>query len=186
MLLLAGGKKIMGGWQEVVKLEEVHVFFKLFFSILTDYSLTGSFTPLSSGIMAQCCELEEDCSIIQLIISMSIFSQGSGDVGQSVLDPDWNTLASMDFHYAWFAEDESFFKYGDSWQKYLRLTRNKYHAAILTPLLLLRWHREHIKKNERFPNLYDLSCVLCMNLRTNAAYRHMQAGNGCFISLHRQ
>lgn len=40
---------------------------------------------------------------------MSIFSQGSGDVGQSVLDPDWNTLASMDFHYAWFA-DESFFK----------------------------------------------------------------------------
>lgn len=40
---------------------------------------------------------------------MSIFSQGSGDVGQSVLDPDWNTLAAMDFHYTWFVEDEFFF-----------------------------------------------------------------------------
>lgn len=97
-MLLLGGGKIVGGWQEVVKLEEMHVFLKPVFLSLTEYSLAGSLTPLSSGIMALCCEVEENRSIIQLIISMSIFSQRSGDVGQSVLDPDWNTLASLYFH----------------------------------------------------------------------------------------
>lgn len=98
MLLLEGGK-IQGGWQEVVKLEEMRVFLKpVIFVILTEYSFTGSLTPLSSGITGLRCEEEENCSIIQLIISMSIFSQRSGDVGQSVLDPEWNTLASVDFH----------------------------------------------------------------------------------------
>lgn len=97
-MLLLGGEKIVGGWQEVVKLEEMHLFLKPVFLSLTEHSLTGPFTPLSSGITALRREVEEDRSIIQLIISMSIFSQGSGDVGQSVLDPDWNTLAPMDFH----------------------------------------------------------------------------------------
>lgn len=82
--------------------------------------------------------MEEDRSIIQLIISMPIFSPGSGDVGQSVLDPDWNTLASMDFHYAWFAEDESFLKYGYSWQKYCTTDSKQMPCRHFAPVVIIQ------------------------------------------------
>lgn len=55
---------------------------------------------------------------------MPIFSQGSGDVGQSVLDPDWNTLAAMDFNYTWFVEDESFFNLVTAGRSTVLLTRS--------------------------------------------------------------
>lgn len=88
---------MVGGWQEVVELQEVHVFLKPFFSAWLNAAWQVLLHRWAKELRSYASR-EEDYSIIYLIISMSIFSQGSGDVGQSVLDPDWNTLAAMDFH----------------------------------------------------------------------------------------
>lgn len=64
--------------------------------------------------------------------------------------------------------------------------QSKCQGGSLPPLLLLRWYREHVKKNERRPHLYHLSCVLYINFRANAACRQMRVGSGRFIRLHLQ
>lgn len=154
----------------------MHVFLKPFFSSLTEYSLTGSFTPLSSGITALRCEVEEDRSIIQLIISMSIFSRALA----MWVNRSW-TQTEIPWH-LWISitlglqRMNLFLNMAIPGRSTVLLTRSKCHAAILPPLWLLRWHREHIKKNERCTHLYNLSCVLCMNFRANTTYRQYTLG----------